>query len=195
MIIFAKHGDNFKEKNYISVKIYNIPLGVPDSSPVHGLWGFFFFLSSCKPNWILNFSRFLKYRAATLQTNLFHFPHPSDLESLWRKIALEPHWKGPPWTLLTPWTTARLQGLGPWVHIFQLKGVPVDSWTCPPARDLKLKWMSEVLLQKQGTSWGGQLFQGHRSRSASPIWNFLIHFVFFCYLLFLSVNAWGNSAP
>ena len=71
------------------------------------------------------------------------------MESLSTKTALESPWKKPSQVLLTADTTAKLQGLEPWVHISPLKRAPPDSWNHTPAADLKLKLTREVPTQKQ----------------------------------------------
>ena len=76
--------------------------------------------------------------------------HPSDLESLRTKTALESPWKGLYQVLFTTQMAAKLQGLEPWVHISQLKRVPSDSRNCTPAGDLKIKLTRKRRSQHRG---------------------------------------------
>lgn len=72
-----------------------------------------------------------------------------------RKVALEPHWKGPCQVLLTTDTAAKLEGTEPWIHISRSKKASPDSWSCTDAGDLWVK------LMRKRSSW-------HQRRPLSP---------------------------
>ena len=123
------------------------------------------------------------------------FSHPSDLESLRIKFALEPCWKKLYQVFLTT-PAVRLQGLEPCVYISQLQRASLDSWNFTPARDLILKLTREVLPQKQMASWGRQLSEDHRARFSSSIWNLYSFCLFpmcFFSLLMLGKKTHLNS--
>ena len=62
-------------------------------------------------------------------------------------------WKAPYKRLLTTNTTAKLQGVEPWLCISQLKRAPPDIWSCANVGDRQIK------LTRKKSSWhGGLLF-------------------------------------
>ena len=48
--------------------------------------------------------------------------------------------------LLTIDTAVKLNSVGPWVHISQLKKCPPDTWSCVKAQFSSVQWLSRVWL-------------------------------------------------
>lgn len=52
---------------------------------------------------------------------------------------LEPKWEGPSQVLLTTHTTAKVEGLTPWIHHTCLKKAPEAQWTAEESGPLKIR--------------------------------------------------------
>ena len=54
-------------------------------------------------------------------------------------VPLEPKWEGPYQLLLTTHTTAKVEGLTPWIHHTCLKKAPGPQWTAQERGPLKIR--------------------------------------------------------
>ena len=54
-------------------------------------------------------------------------------------VPLEPKWEGPYQLLLTTHTTAKVEGLTPWIHHTCLKRAPGPHWTAQERGPLKIR--------------------------------------------------------
>lgn len=122
------------EKNYFSVENCNVPLCIPDFTPLYCSWGL---LSICTLDYTLNFSSFPKYLALTLQTKVSNFPSLFWLRTTKNKDCLFTSLEG---TIPGPCHYPNgSQTSGLW----NLGSHPSTSWHCKPAGDLKLKLTGE----------------------------------------------------
>ena len=59
-------------------------------------------------------------------------------------LPLEPKWEGPSQILLTTHTTAKVEGLTPWIHYTRLKKAPTPQWTAEEKGPLKIRIQKHV---------------------------------------------------
>ena len=74
-------------------------------------------------------------------------------------VPLEPKWEGPYQLLLTTHTTAKVEGLTPWIHHTCLKKAPGPQWTAQEKGPLKIR------IRKHGEEFENGQYEGGSSHS------------------------------